>query len=246
LKEGYRGVDISSNTEIAKDIFELKVQIESNDSLGDPGQFYMLRSWDLDPLLSRPFSICNVEESVLTFLYKVVGRGTNYLSKLKPKDKLKVLGPLGNGFNLSVSGKVALISGGIGIAPMIYLAKKLNTGIDFYAGFTNEVYYMDYVQKYVDKIYITTEDGSTGQKGFITDIFKPEKYDVAFTCGPSPMMKKVVEKCENKAPVFVSMESVMACGMGACLGCSIKTKFGMKRVCKEGPVFKGEEVFFDD
>ncbi|PNR88970.1 diguanylate cyclase [Petrotoga sp. 9T1HF07.CasAA.8.2] len=246
MKEGYREVDISSNTEIAKGIFELKVQIESNDSLGDPGQFYMLRSWDFDPLLSRPFSICNIEGSVVTFLYKIVGRGTNYLSKLKPKDKLKVLGPLGNGFNLNVNGKVALISGGIGIPPMIYLAKKLSTEIDFYAGFTNEVYYMDYVQKYVNKIYITTEDGSTGQKGFITDIFRPEKYDVVFTCGPSAMMKKVVEKCENMIPVFVSMESIMACGMGACLGCSIKTKSGMKRVCKEGPVFEGREVFFDD
>jgi len=246
VKEGYRKVDISSNTEIAKDIFELKVQIKSDDSLGEPGQFYMLRNWYLDPLLSRPFSICDVEGNSVTFLYKVVGRGTEYLSKLDPRDELEVLGPLGHGFNMNVNGKVALISGGIGIAPMIYLAKKLKAEIDFYAGFTNEVYYMDYVQNFVNKTYITTEDGSTGQKGFITDIFNAENYDVVFTCGPSLMMKKVVDICENIVPVFASMESNMACGMGSCLGCSIKTKSGMKRVCKEGPVFKGEEVFFDD
>ena len=244
MQEGYRKGIIHSNTEIVTNIYEMKVSIDL-DALGSPGQFYMLRGWEgLDPFLPRPISICDISNSMVTFLYEVRGKGTNIIAKLKSGEKLELLGPLGNGFDLDVTGRIAIISGGIGIAPMIYTMKRLDNPIDFYCGFRDEVYYVDEIQKYVDNLYITTEDGSLGHKGFVTELFIPEKYDRVMVCGPIPMMKKVVEMCQDKVPVSISMESRMACGVGACLGCSIKTTSGMKRVCKEGPIFSGEEVVF--
>ena len=254
--KGYRQGEIYSNVEIAKNIYEMKLRISCHPEhsegsfLGSPGQFYMLKSWNLDPFLPRPISIANVEENKLVFLYEVKGKGTEIFSKLKPGDNLELLGPLGNGFNLknvankSVPCQIAIVSGGIGIAPMIYLAKQLQGNIDFYCGFRDEIYYINIIKDSVDNIYISTENGSYGHKGFVTELFTPEKYDLVYTCGPIPMMKKVIDMA--KSEVFVSMESRMACGIGACLGCTIETKTGMKRVCKDGPVFLGEEVVFLD
>ena len=270
MKSGYRKGVIFSNTEIANNIYEMKVKFtegsngckchlekdgvsfiyEKSCKLGAPGQFYMLKSWDLDPFLSRPISIANIEEDKLVFLYEVKGKGTEIFSKLKIGDNLELLGPLGNGFDLEKAtnnrppSNIAIISGGIGIAPMIFLAKELRGNIDFYCGFRHEVYYIDIIKKYVDNIYISTENGFFGHKGFVTELFVPNKYHLIYTCGPVPMMKKIVEMTKDKIPVFTSMESRMACGIGACLGCTIETKSGMKRVCKEGPVFPGKEVIF--
>ncbi|NLV77457.1 MAG: dihydroorotate dehydrogenase electron transfer subunit [Tissierellia bacterium] len=245
MKEGYRKVTICSNREIATDIYEMKVK--GSGILGDPGQFYMLKGWlGLDPFLPRPISICDISDDKITFLYEIRGKGTGIMANLKALDKIEILGPLGNGFNLNSKGNIAIISGGIGIAPMIYTMKSIDTPIDFYCGFRDEVYYIDEIKKHANNIYITTEDGSVGHKGFITELFVPEKYDIVMTCGPIPMMKKVVQMCKDKVPVFISMESRMACGIGACLGCSIETTWGMKRVCKDGPVFSGEEVIFYD
>lgn len=246
MKEGYKQVEVVSNNQIARDIFEMKIATNFDNTSIIPGQFYMLRNWEYDPLLSRPFSVCEVEKDILTFLYKVVGRGTDILSKIKPTDNLNILGPLGNGFNLNIRGKVAVVSGGIGIAPLVYLVKRLKTNIDFYAGFQDEVYYLDKIKDYVENLYVSTEDGSEGEKGFIIDILEIERYDTVFTCGPTVMMKKIVEMGNDKTNIFVSMENIMACGIGSCLGCSIKTTNGMKRVCKEGPVFDGKEVIFSE
>ena len=213
---------------------------------GKPGQFYMLRGWEVDPFLPRPISICNISDGMITFLYEARGKGTHIISKLKKGDILELLGPLGNGFNLDLEGNIAIISGGIGVAPMIYLMKQLKTNIDFYCGFRNEAYYLNEIKKNINNIYISTEDGSVGYRGFVTELFVPEKYDTVLTCGPIPMMKRVVEMCKEKEiPIYVSMESRMACGVGACLGCAIETTSGMKRVCKDGPVFPGEEVVFN-
>ena len=176
-----------------------------------------------------------------------LGKGTHIISKLGPGDELEVLGPLGKGFNLDLEGSIALVSGGIGIAPMIYLAKRLDAIKDFYCGFRKEAYYIDKLKDHVNSIFISTEEGSIGHKGFITDLLKPEKYKGVIACGPIPMMKKVVEMCKHEGvPTYISMENRMACGIGACLGCTIQTSSGMKRVCKEGPVFSGEEVVFSD
>nr|WP_300004424.1 dihydroorotate dehydrogenase electron transfer subunit [Tissierella sp.] len=244
MLEGYRTLKILSNEEIASNIFEIKLEIGSIETI-KPGHFFMIRGWEgNDPFLPRPISVADVEEGVLTFLYEVRGRGTHIISKICPGDTLDILGPLGNGFQLNKAKRTALISGGIGIAPMFYLLKELEGEIDFYAGFRNEVYWMEKIEKVATKLDISTEDGSCGHKGFCIDNFNPKEYDQVLTCGPIPMMKRVVEMCQGIVPVQVSMESKMACGIGACLGCTIETPHGMKRVCKEGPVFKGEEVIF--
>lgn len=254
MKEGYRRGIVHSNKQLTSNIYEIKLtpfyKRSGQQGLGfqgNPGQFYMIRGWDaLNPFLSRPISISNIEDGEITFLYEVKGKGTHIISSLRPGDTLELLGPLGNGFDLNVKGNIAIVSGGAGLAPMAYLMRTLNCNIDFYCGFRKEVYYTDEIKNHVNSVFISTEDGSLGHKGFITEIFEPEKYDVVFTCGPLPMMEEVYEKCKDKVHIYMSLESRMACGIGACLGCSIKTKSGMKRVCKEGPVFSGEEVLFYD
>ena len=244
MREGYKTLKIRSNTEIATNIFEIRLEIANIKAI-KPGHFFMIRGWEAnDPFLPRPISVADVREGVLTFLYEVRGKGTHIISKMCPGATLDILGPLGNGFDLKKAKKTALISGGIGIAPMYYLLKNLEGEVDFYAGFRNEVYWMDKIKEKVRDLYISTEDGSCGHKGFCIDKFDPKKYDQVLTCGPIPMMKRVVEMCRGIVPVQVSMESRMACGIGACLGCTVETPGGMKRVCKEGPVFKGEEVVF--
>lgn len=244
MKREYKDGVIVSNREISSKIYEIVLE---GDFKGQPGQFYMLRGWNgLDPFLARPISIADLEGDKITFLYEVRGRGTHIISKLGQGDKLSLLGPLGNGFDCNVKGKLAIVAGGIGIAPMYYLAKSLNVRADLYAGFRNKVYLMDEFKPYVNEIKISTEDGSLGHKGYIIDIFKPEDYDLVLSCGPTPMLKVLMNKCKGKVPVYTSMESRMGCGVGTCLGCTIETSRGMERVCKEGPVFLAEEVCFND
>lgn len=244
MKEGYKNGIIISNNEISPNIYEV---ILEGDFKGEPGQFYMIKGWNsLDPLLPRPISISDINHGNITFLYEVRGRGTHIISQLKEGDRLNILGPLGNGFSIDESKNIAIVSGGIGIAPMLYLSKYLKHKPDLYVGFRNESYYLNSFFSYVDDIHISTEDGSEGYEGYIVDILEPEKYDLIYTCGPIPMMKAVIEKCKGKVPVYISMESRMACGVGACLGCVVETINGIERVCKEGPVFLAEEVKLDD
>lgn len=243
MKDSYVEGIIYSNKEISSNIYEIVLEGEFK---GEPGQFYMIKGWELDPFLPRPISICNRDNGKIIFLYEIRGKGTHIISNLKKGDTLNLLGPLGNSFDLKSKGKIALITGGIGIAPMAYLCRKLSAEIDFYCGFRNNIYYLDNIKPYVNNIFVSTENGSSGHKGFITELFNPENYDLVLTCGPIPMMNIVVKMCRTKIPVYVSMESRMACGIGACLGCSIETVRGMERVCKEGPIFKGEEVVFYD
>lgn len=244
MKEGYKDGIIVSNNEISPNIYEIILQ---GDFKGKPGQFYMIKGWNsLDPFLPRPISIANLNKDKITFLYEVRGRGTHIISSLQKGNKLSILGPLGNGFSYDNVKKIAIVSGGIGIAPMVYLGEKLKSHVDLYAGFRDHTYYIDAFSKNIENVYISTEDGSKGHKGYIVDILEPEKYDLIYTCGPAPMMKSVMKVCEGKVPVYISMESRMACGIGACLGCTIDTVNGVERVCKEGPVFLGEEVIFND
>lgn len=240
MKDSYKDGIIYSNIEISPNIYEI---ILEGNFQGEPGQFYMIKGWNgLDPFLPRPISIADLESGKLKLLYEVRGRGTHIVSKLKKGDKLSLLGPLGNTFNLKEKGRIALISGGIGIAPMLYLAKKLSGQVDIYSGFRNQAYFLNEIKPYTKSVFISTENGSTGHKGFVTELFNPENYDLVYTCGPMPMIDAVLKLCKGKVPVYVSMESRMACGIGACLGCTVETIRGMERVCKEGPVFKGEEL----
>lgn len=235
---------VSSNTQVYENIYEMKV---GENFKGEPGQFYMLRAWDREPFLSRPISISNIEDGTITFLYEVKGKGTELFSKLKSGDSIELLGPLGTGFPLDIEGNVGIIVGGIGIAPMVYLCHELSTKADFYGGFREKSFYMDKIEKNVENLYISTDSGLEGHSGFITEIFKPEKYSSVYTCGPLPMMRIVLDMCiKANVPVYISMERQMACGIGACLGCSILTTSGIKKVCKDGPVFKGEEIVFND
>lgn len=241
MKKTYRDGIILSNVEISPNIYQL---VLSGNFQGQAGQFYMIRGWNgLDPLLPRPISIADLENGNITFLYEVRGKGTNIISTLSIGDKLSVLGPLGNGFEINQNKRVALVSGGIGIAPMLYLSKSLPFKPDLFLGFRKDIYLLDQFLSHTENIYVSTEEGTFGYKGYIVDIFEPQNYDLVISCGPIPMMKALVDKCRGIVPVYISMESRMACGIGACLGCTVETIRGMERVCKEGPVFIGEEVF---
>jgi dihydroorotate dehydrogenase electron transfer subunit len=234
---------IISQKQIAHDIFHLKVP--KKDETISPGQFYMVKAWDDSMPLMRPISVYNVEGNTLHFLYKIVGKGTEYLSTLKIGDSVDLLGPLGNGFPCNeVSGKIALVGGGIGIPPLFETAKQLtNNGchVDVFLGYKDELFAFEPFEDVCENIFIATENGDEGYRGFITDIFQAQNYDAVFTCGPEIMMMKVKQLCDNQnVPVWLSMENRMACGIGACLVCTCKTTEGMKRCCKEGPVFSGK------
>lgn len=217
------------------------------DFIAEPGQFFMVRTWDIDPILSRPFSVCDIRDGNIVFLYLVVGKGTNILKNLKIGSFVDVLGPLGYGFRYKNIKKTAIVSGGIGIAPMLLLAKKLKeqgSSIDFYAGFREEDYFLEYLRQYVDNIYISSDSGKVGIKGNVLTIFNDNSYDAVFSCGPNIMLKNLAE-ITDKSKLQVSLESNMACGIGACLGCNINTISGGKRICVEGPVFYAKEVYYE-
>lgn len=238
--KAYKKVEIISNEEISKDIFKMVVKGNFKTRVG---QFYMIKGFEDGNMLPRPISICDATEDTLTFLYAVVGKGTKIFANKKEKEYIEILGPLGNGFEIFEDDKkVAIVAGGIGIAPMLYLAKSLNKKVDLYVGFRDEVYFVDDFKDYVENIYISTNDGSVGHKGFITEIIKDE-YDTVYCCGPNPMMNSV-KNLGLHSKVYVSLESRMACGIGACLACSCKTNNGMKRICKDGPIFEVSEVNF--
>lgn len=235
---------VYKNKEVAKNIYVLTVEGHYSPT---PGQFFMLRSWGYEPLLSRPVSIHDVNDASISFLYEVKGNGTKNFSHLEQGDEIELLGPLGNGFEVeNIKGRVAVVSGGIGIAPLLYLVKSMkNSIIDLFAGFREEVYMVDKFKQYVNNILISTDNGSLGYKGFITDIFNPGDYDMVLCCGPEIMMKKTAAKAISvNVPVYISMEKHMACGVGACMVCSCKTAQGNKRTCKDGPVFSGKDVIW--
>lgn len=225
---------IIENSYIGEDMYRMKVAGKFE---GKMGQFYMLRAWDKYPVLSRPISIHDIDEEGITFLYKVVGEGTEIFAKLVPGDEIKLQGPYGNGYE-KVEGKVALVGGGIGVAPL-YLVAKTIPGCDAYLGFREEAILVDEYKEFCNEVKTTT--GNT----FITDVLNVEDYDYILSCGPTPMMEKLVKMCEGtNTRIMISLENHMACGVGACLVCTCKTKFGNKKTCKDGPVFWGEDVIF--
>ncbi|MGG7177051.1 dihydroorotate dehydrogenase electron transfer subunit [Clostridium paraputrificum] len=241
----YKKAKVLSNEKIVDGIFKLVCEDENDIK---PGQFYMLKL-DGQTLLPRPISICEKDGNKITFLYAVVGTGTEEFAKLRVGENINLTGPLGNGFNLEEDlGKVAIVAGGIGTAPMVEVAKNLREKnksglIDVYAGFRDDIYLIDELGKYANKVEVTTNTGKHGHKGFVTEILKVEEYDTVLCCGPEVMMKAVVDMCKAKnVKVYVSMEKHMACGVGACLVCTCKTKDGHKRTCKDGPVFDGYYV----
>ena len=234
---------VISNRPLTEDIFVLVVDRKGASAAA--GQFYMLKCWDKELTLMRPISIFKAENDTLHFMYRIIGQGTQKLSELKTGDKISLLGALGTGYPIhEMHGHVALLGGGLGIPPLCQTAKELHehdVKVDVYLGYRDILFAAEEFKPYCQEIHISTEKGTEGYHGFITDLLKPEKYDAVFTCGPEIMMRKVATLCEAQhTPCWCSMEHRMACGIGACLGCSIKTTEGMKRVCKDGPVFKAE------
>ena len=238
----------------APDIRRLTVALPKDGPLPHAGQFYMLRCWAANesPVLSRPISVHDADtaEGTLTFLYQIKGEGTQKLARLAWGQMLTITGPCGNGFDVAAAanaGRVAVVGGGIGTAPLLLLCKQLaDAGCkpDLMVGFRDKTYGLDEFVPFCGKIDIATDTGSTGHHGLVTDLLDPKQYDLVLTCGPAVMMRGVAKLCfAANTPCLASLENKMACGLGACLGCTCHTKIGPKTVCKDGPVFPAEEVF---
>ncbi len=211
-----------------------------------PGQFVNIK---LDGLfLRRPISVCDCEDGTLTLVYKVVGKGTEQMSRMTVGEKLDILTGLGNGYNTALAGdSVLLLGGGVGVPPLYKLAKDLikqGKRVSVVLGFNtaNEVFYEQEFNALGAAVTVTTVDGSYGVKGFVTDAL-PTTYDYFFTCGPEPMLKAVYKTTATSGQF--SFEERMGCGFGACMGCSCKTVTGYKRICKDGPVLTKEEILWD-
>lgn len=242
----YQGLyEIKSNKQLTDSIFEM-VLIGDTSSITAPGQFINIK---IDGLfLRRPISICDYDENTITVIYKVVGEGTEIMSRMTQAEKLDVLCGLGNGFNTEKSGeKPVLIGGGVGIPPMYNLCKKLiseGKKVSVILGLNKkeEIFYENEFKNLNANVIVTTVDGSYGVKGFVTDALKDLDYDYFFTCGPMPMFRAIENTATSSGQY--SFEERMGCGFGACMGCSCKTKYGNKRICKDGPVLEREEIIW--
>ena len=239
----------------APDISRLVVQWQDPSREPHAGQFYMLRAWaaDATPILSRPISVDDFDNQTgaLTFLYQIKGEGTQKLAALKAGDTLTVTGPCGNGFDTAALAaahkRIAVVGGGIGTAPLLLLCKELcRAGVrpDLYVGFRDTSYGMESFVPWCHSIHLATDSGSEGHHGLVTDLLDVRQYDMVLTCGPMVMMRGVARLCADAGvPCLASLEKKMACGLGACLGCTCHTKIGPVTVCKDGPVFNAQEVF---
>ena len=232
---------ILSNEKIAKDVYKMILEGDTQ-YITAPGQFINIKL--NDKFLRRPISVCDCDDSTITIIYKVVGSGTEYMSTLAEGEILDILTGLGNGYDISKSTKPLLIGGGVGVPPLYMLAKKLIAARQspvVILGFNtkDEIFYEDEFKSIGCDVRVTTVDGSYGIKGFVTDAF-PDDYDYFYTCGPMPMFR-AIEKVAVTSGQY-SFEERMGCGFGACMGCSCKTKYGSKRICKDGPVLEREEI----
>lgn len=236
--------ELISNVNIAKNVYRMKL-VGDTTPISACGQFVNIK---LDGMfLRRPISVCDAENGVLTIIYKVVGKGTELMAQMSG-GKLDLLVGLGNGYDTTLSGeKPLLIGGGVGVPPLYMLAKALiNEGkrptavLGFNAA--DEVFYEKEFFALGVKTLVATADGSKGKKGYVTDLLDEVDYSYFYTCGPEPMLKAVFA-ATDKSGQF-SFEERMGCGFGACMGCSCKTVTGYKRICKDGPVLKKEEILW--
>lgn len=241
---------INTVRKIAVDTIEMVLENTFISQTAKPGQF--LHVSVEGHTLRRPISIADInrEKNAITILFKIVGQGTAKLATLIPGMSFDVLGPNGNGFQIEnqTNSTILLIGGGIGVPPLYYLGKTLaekNIEIISILGFQTKEYVF-YEEKFSDlgKTYIVTDDGSYGEKGFVTDVLKMvDNFDSYYSCGPLPMLKAITKKLKGK-PGMISLEERMGCGVGACMACVIpaKNSEGYKKICSDGPVFHAEEV----
>lgn len=233
--------EIKTNEQIAKNVYRMQLCGETTGIL--PGQFVNIRIER--QFLRRPISVCNINNGVLTIIYKVVGVGTEAMSHLPIGTQLDVLTVLGNGYDISKAGdKPLLVGGGVGVPPMYMLARQLREAgkaVRVILGFNtkDEVFYEEEFRALGCDVTVTTVDGSHGVKGFVTNALDGQQ-SYYYTCGPLPMIKALLQAAGTHGEV--SMEERMGCGFGACMGCTIQTTNGPKRVCKEGPVFPANEL----
>ncbi len=237
---------IEENKPLAPNVYRLRLFGKGMEEQR-PGQFINL----LLPgrFLRRPISVYDWEEDRVTVVYKTVGHGTEQLAQMKPGEKLDTLTGLGNGYDLSKAGeRPLLLGGGAGVPPMYLLARRLKEQgreVTAVLGFNTreEVFAEEAFQALSCRVHVATADGSYGKKGFVTDVM-PENYSYVYACGPEPMLRAVYRAVKTSGQF--SLEERMGCGFGACMGCSIQTASGPKRICKEGPVFEKEEILWAD
>ena len=240
--------------QIGTGIYSMWMKTEQIAEHAKAGQFVSVYCNDGSRILPRPISICeiNKEEKTLRLVYRVAGKGTGEFSRMTEGEQVHVVGPLGNGFTKKEK-KAFLIGGGIGIPPMLELAKELDCEKQIILGYRDELFLLDEFEEQ-GEVYIATEDGSTGTKGNVLDAIRENGLDadIIYACGPTPMLRALKEyAAENNIECYISMEERMACGIGACLACVCKSKdkdehsnVNNKRICKEGPVFLAQEVEF--
>ncbi len=235
---------IKQNTALTDTVYKMVLSGDTSEIKG-AGQFVNIK---LDgQYLRRPISICDYDEGILTLLYKVVGVGTEQMSKMEEGNKLSILVGLGNGYDTSLSGdSPVLVGGGVGVPPLYKLCKLLKAQgkkVTVILGFNteSEIFYKDEFEAIADKVIVTTVDGSCGVKGFVTNALD-FNFTYTYSCGPFPMLRALADATDVSGQY--SLEERMGCGFGACMGCSCKTMLGNKRICKEGPVFVKEEIIW--
>ena len=238
---------IVSNEALTDSVYKMILSGDTS-AITAAGQFVNIQ---LDGMfLRRPISVCDYDDTTLTIVYKVVGKGTAAMSRMAPGTELDILTGLGNGYDLSLSGdKPVLLGGGVGVPPMYNLAKKLvaeGKKVTVILGFNtkSEVFYESEFRSLGCEVIVATADGSYGVKGFATTLLAELSYTYFYTCGPEPMLKAVYKATNTSGQM--SFEERMGCGFGACMGCSCKTLTGYKRICKEGPVMKKEEILWEN
>ncbi len=236
---------IRKNIALTSSVYQMELAGDTSD-ITCSGQFVNIL---LDGFyLRRPISVCDRAEGLLTLVYKVVGKGTEKMSRMTAGETLDILTGLGNGYDLSVAGeRPLLLGGGVGVPPMYLLAKDLiaqGKKVSVILGFNtkDEIFYEEEFRALGADVTVTTVDGSYGVKGFVTDAMRTMDYTYFYTCGPEPMLKAVWNASTTSGQL--SFEERMGCGFGACMGCSCKTKYGNKRICKDGPVMKREEIIW--
>lgn len=237
--------EIVSNVKLAKNVYKMVIAGDTS-AITASGQFVNLKLNGL--FLRRPISICDYDDSTITLIYKVVGEGTEQMAQMQAGEQVDVLVGLGNGYNIDKCGENALlIGGGVGVPPLYNLCKKLLAAgkkVTVVLGFNtaDEIFLEDDFKRLGATVKVATADGSYGVKGFVTDAMKDVAYDYFFTCGPMPMFKAIEATATTSGQY--SFEERMGCGFGACMGCSCKTKYGNKRICKDGPVLEREEIIW--
>ena len=234
---------IIENTALTASVYRMRLEGDTS-AITAPGQFVNIAL--AGKYLRRPISVCDCEGSVLTIVYKVVGKGTEQMAQMSEGEELDILTGLGNGYDVSTAGDApVLIGGGVGIPPLYGLCKVLRAEgkqVKVILGFNTkeEIFYEDEFKALGAEVFVTTVDGSYGTKGFVTSVLDELSYTYFYTCGPMPMFK-AVNAASTTSGQF-SFEERMGCGFGACMGCSCKTKYGNKRICKDGPVLVKEEI----